>query len=331
MVDLEDRLKRALEAAIQELNPNTFAAREAVYDRARQMLINSGVTVQELHLLQRVTIEIESEIVILFRHHIERLGRFAQRIALIGPLIIGFVYIPVQFSGIPFYKFFDVVDPGYILSIALSLYFLVVGLGFKFDIDTQRQILLLDPNQGHPTRDAIAGISFYLVTAVALFWSSQWHSFKWFALTLTIWHFSGILFWKLLANQISGILRESQDSATFRKDYYAVERLDLVRRYVRGKWHRPRHILLSCLVLAFDFLVIPNAGAHFIAQTWVPDSLQIQVYVFVVYATIGEGWTWLQRFTMLCTIRVLDRLEGQFVLVRRPLRAPDEEAPAGLW
>src|SRR5262249_18265925 len=160
----EDKLRRTLERAIQELDPNTFAARKAVYDRARQVLIGSGAPLAQLKLLQRVTVEIEGEIVSLFRHHIEKLGRFAKRIALIGPLIIGFVFIPFQFSSIPFYKFFEVVDPSYLLNITLSLYFLVIGIGFKFDIDTQSRILLLDPNHGHPTRDAIAGISFYMAT-----------------------------------------------------------------------------------------------------------------------------------------------------------------------
>lgn len=332
MSDLEANFRRILQAAIGDLRPNDFKHRKGVYDRAQQQALDARASLDELSLLKKIIREVESEIARSSRTDVERLARRAKTILLAGPLIIGLGFTAIQFSTIPFYRWFEVSDPSYVFKIALTIYFLVLGAGFKFDIDTQKQIYLLDPNRGHFTRNAIISIAFYLGTAIFLFKMSK--DPVYFAVGLTVWHFTGMYFWRVLARETRAMVEDSEGSARLRQDNYALQRLQLVRRYISGKWHAPRHILLSILVLLYDLLAIPNPVSKFVAQFWASSSLEphLLAFVFVVYGALGEGWTWIQRITTLLALRILEALERQFVLTQRPwANVSEEEMLSGIW
>jgi hypothetical protein len=140
----------------------------------------------------------------------------------------------------------------------------VIGFGISFDIETQKQIYILDPNHGRLERNSIVAIIVYFLTAAILFAFSR--SYVLFAIALTIFHFSGIAFWRILSHQMMPPIVDSTDSAVLRRDHFALERLRLVREYMSGSWHVPRHAILSMIVLVFDFVAIPNRGEAYFGR-----------------------------------------------------------------
>ena len=160
------------------------------------------------------------------------------------------------------------------------LYYFVLGWGFSFDIETQKQIYTLDPHGGRLTRTALLTIAVYLLTACILFATSR--VYLWFAAALTVWHFFGMYSWKLLTRQSAALIEESKNSALLREYYFTLERLHLARVYTSGSWHGPRHAILSVLVLSFDFFAILS---HYVTTTWAPAFLSRLLLPLIFSAT----------------------------------------------
>jgi hypothetical protein len=333
MSDAAEKYKQRLAEGINGLRPNTFKAREQYYKDALRMFAERGATPDESSMLHKAILDIESEIVSLARRHVDVLARRARRIAWLSVPAIGVLFTAIQFRDINFAEVVASLNPNTTFTIVLTLYYLVLGAGFVFDIETQKQIYVLDPNRGRLPRDSIIAIGFYLLTAAILFSASR--NLIIFAVALTIWHFSGIYFWRVLSRQNELRLAESEGSAKLRNDYFALERLDLVRTYYSGKWHAPRHAILSVLVILLAFFAIPNVVATTIMDgaiaKWLgvdSESARIDfiAFIFLLYAVVGEGWTWLQRFVTKISLYAIDRMERQYILKRRNIGDRDDEA-----
>jgi hypothetical protein len=333
MSNTAERYKKRLAEAINDLSPDTFKAREQLYADAIRMFTEAGATADQLSMLHKTILEIESEKVSLARRHVDILARRARTIAWLSVPAIGALFTAIQFRDINFAEVVAVLNPNTTFTFVLTLYYLVLGAGFVFDIETQKQIYLLDPNRGQLPRNSVIAIVFYLVTAAILFSASR--NLMVFAVALTIWHFSGMYFWRVLSRQNEMRLAESEGSAKLCNDYYALERLDLVRIFYSGKWHAPRHAILSALVLLLAFFAIPNSLASTIVDSVVTKWLDLDfhiakthliTFIFLLYALVGEGWTWIQRFTIRISLYAIDKLERQYFLRRRQIGDRDDEA-----
>lgn len=191
-------------------------------------------------------------------------------------------------------------------------------------------IFTVDPDHGRLRTKAFAAIGLYFVTAAVLFFASR--SYVLFALALTLFHFSGIVFWRTLSRILAPIIVESERSAILRQDYFALERIRLVRWYIRGNWHFWRHLILSILVLLFDLFAIPNPLAHYVSMqltslvsspsAWA--EMQIPAIIFLVFALTGECCTMAQRFHVRIQLRTIDALERRYNVEQRTIYDPED-------
>jgi hypothetical protein len=316
-----DLIKETLSASIGPFEKSAFKARMQVYDRARQALGSIHAEDDERNMLEVAIREIETEIVTLSKVHINKLAARATLIARVSASLIGLLFVAVQFWNLTFLDVVLSIDPDVLFRTALTLYFLVIGFGITFDIETQKQIYILDPNHGRLEQGSILAIIGYFVTAAILFAFSR--NFVFFAIALTIFHFTGIAFWRVLSHQMTPRMVESEDSANLRKDNFALERLRLARQYMSGSWHFPRHTILTVIVLVFDFVAIPNGGEANLTtvatKLWPPATVlavksHLPAVVFCLFALTGEVWTMAKRFETRIRLNMIDTLERRYNL-----------------
>jgi hypothetical protein len=343
-----ETFKEKLATDIGKLGNSTFSAREAIYNHTRQKLVRAHGKPEQLSSLQRAIRDTETEITNLSRRHIDLLARRAKTILKLALPVIGALFVAVNLKEIPFVSLLGTIDTNYVFKVTLTGYYFVMGLGFAYDIDTQKQIYLLDPRHGRLGWAPSFAIGMYLSTAALLFGSSSSYiatllgvssTYTIFAIALFIWHFSGMYFWRVTTRHASPLLEESIRSATLRQDYLALQRLQLVREYLSGSWHAPRHTILSILVLLFGLFAIPNPVSRYITSSLIPHHFGVEVtdsqllaYLFMAYAVFGEGWTWVRRFVTRISLNVFQSLERQYTLTKRAIFDPSEDGSMSpLW
>jgi hypothetical protein len=319
-----DLVKETLSASIGPFEKSDFKARLQVYDLARRALGRFKSGEDARNTVEGAIRETENEIVALSKLQIDRLAARATLISRVSASLIGLTFVAVQFWNLSFLEALLNIPPDILFQATLTLYFLVIGFGITFDIETQKQIYILDPNHGRIERNSIFAIIAYVLTAAILFAFSR--NYVLFAIALTIFHFSGVAFWRVLSHQMMPRIIESEDSASLRGDHFALERLCLVREYMSGSWHFPRHAILSVIVLVFDFVAIPNSGEAYLislltkrwpAATTLDLESHLPSVVFGCFALTGEGWTMAKRFETRIRLNVIDKLQRRYNLKMR--------------
>jgi hypothetical protein len=324
MRDRVEAIKEALSRSIGLIEKSHFSARLQIYDRARHALAEIDANDEDRILLESVIRDTEKEIATLLKSDISRLAARAKFISGSAAGIVGSLFFAVQFWNLSFLSRLLSVDPDFLFQFALTLYFIVIGFGLTFDIETQKQIYILDPSHGRIERNSIIAIVLHFFIAAGLFASSR--DYLWFAIALTIFHFSGIGAWRVLTHQMMPRIVESEGSASLRCDNFALERLRLARQYVSGAWHGPRHWILTVLVLVFDFVAIPSDAVRSLVSAvsrLIPGSTEAAIashlapVAFCIFALTGEVWTMAKRFETRLRLNEIDILERRYDLRKR--------------
>lgn len=329
MID-QTELKRIIAVGIGPLTSSTFADRDRAYNEVRRRFTSLGASEAQQAFVEQAIRELEANVVKLSKSNIDDLASRTKLIASLAVPFVGLLFAAVQLKDFPFLRVAGSIPPQHLFALTLSAYYFVIGFGITFDIETQRLIFTVDPDHGRLRTKAFAAIALYFITAAVLFFASR--SYILFAVALTLFHFSGIVFWRTLSRVLAPIIVESERSAILRQDYFALERIRLVRWYIRGSWHFWRHLILSILVLLFDLFALPNPLAHYASMqltslvsspsAWA--DMQIPAIVFLIFALTGECWTMAQRFHVRIQLRTIDALERRYNMEQRTIYDPED-------
>ncbi len=244
-----------------------------------------------------------------------------------GALALLFTWI--QLKDFPVVPLLESTKAGFVLRLALAVYYFSWIFGTSFDVSVQQSVYVRDADRGHLGWRAIAAIGLFGATAAIFLWASD--DEKWFAATLTGFIIANIIGWLVLVRRVTSIIYMSL--LTYDQDFFEIERLHVVKIYIAGNWQKYRFLVMFAIALvaiAISFVApvrlmvsLAIASLVFGLKETVISPL-LPSLVFVVFLVIAEGWIWMMRAKTWASLNLISDLKEKYQL--EPIR-PRTDGP----
>jgi hypothetical protein len=252
---------------------------------------------------------------------IQGLGRTVRWfIWIIGALLAVF-FGWLQFRNFPVRSIFERAEPDFLLRLTLALYYTCWIFGSTFDTNIQTTVYLRDPNQGLLPRTAYVLLIGFGVVAAILLWASE--SERYFAGVLTGFIVFNILGFIYILSVVRPMINVSRERYALTNDLFGIEQLNLVARYMTGRWQFWRFVVMILMIAGIDTLIFSDeihaAAAGWIANLLPPLTVEtisrlIPSLSFLVFVLVAEGWIFTQRLKVRTALVVIDELSDKYDL-----------------
>lgn len=252
---------------------------------------------------------------------VQALGRVVRRaIWLIGGVLAVF-FGWLQFREIPVASLIERAEPDLLLRLTLALYYSCWVFGSTFDTNIQMSVYVRDPNRGLFPKFAYALLIGFGIAAGVLLWASE--SEASFALVLTGFVACNIAGFCYVLRHVRPIMAASREQYELKRDYFGLEQLDLVTRYMTGRWQWLRFAVMIVLAIVMNVIVFSDntrgAIAGLLAAIAPPVTAQtidrlIPSLSFLAFVVVAEGWIWAQRLKVRTAIDLVEGLAERYVL-----------------
>jgi hypothetical protein len=244
-----------------------------------------------------------------------------------GALVLGFGWL--QLKDFPLIPLLESTQVGFVLKVALTLYYFSWVFGANFDVGLQQAAFLQDRHRGNMGWRAIAAIVGFGVVAAILLWVSN--DEKRFSVALIAFVAANVVGWHVLAARVSSIGHASLILAE--GDFFEIERIRLVQEFMNGDWQRWRFLvmfLIATIGVAICFLPALRAAIQIAVVALAPDLTKkeaiidqlLPTSVFLMFLVVGESWIWTMRARTRLFLALIDHLRVTYEI------RPVAEGPA---
>ena len=257
------------------------------------------------------------------RDPIDRLAKWARRFIGIvsGSILLLFAWI--QIKEVPVADAIQKISPELLIKTSLIIYFAGWVGGANFDTRYQQKAYSVDPKLGAVTTEAFVLVAIFLAAALALLWARS--NERLFAALLGVFTISNIMGWRHIVKRVRPIINASRSEFTGARDYFSLEKLNVIDTYMTGRWQRHRFtamlimVALICVVtfsqdIRHSLGELVNASVQDISPKTI-DSL-LPGICLLLFVMIAEGWIWAHRVGVWSACMVIDELAEKYELKR---------------
>jgi hypothetical protein len=207
---------------------------------------------------------------------------------------------------------------------ALIAYFWCWRFGCIFDTDIQELAYAYLPHGGRWRWQSYGIVILLIIVAAALVWS--YGDIKWFAATMTLFFLVDHGGWRYLVKELASSGRRSEQEFRKNEDYFALERLRVVRAQIGGRWKWWRSGFGGAIILLIDlFAFVPPVRSVFVQLVQQMQSgisagdAEVYAFSFLVLLFVGlmEVWHYLIRLRTKFWLQYLSEVKGRYVLEKR--------------
>jgi hypothetical protein len=245
---------------------------------------------------------------------------------------LAIAFTALQLPGI---KIGALIVPGasdLIWRLALIAYYWCWRFGCIFDTDIQELAYASLPGKGKWNSRNYGIVALLIVVAVLLCWTRG--QVTYFSLTLTAFFFADHIGWRHIVRELDPHARKSAREFRAASEYFALERLRIVRAQIQGNWKWWRMVAGAIIVLMIDLFAFNADFRTLTAQTIQslrPDvsaqdaasfAYSLLVAAFVVTM---EVWHYTIRLKTKISLATLDDLSERYKLERLGRPADDRQ------
>ena len=207
---------------------------------------------------------------------------------------------------------------------ALIAYFWCWRFGCIFDTDIQELAYAYLPHGGRWRWPSYGIVVLLIAAAAALVWS--YGDIRWFAVTITLFFLVDHVGWRYLVKELASSARKSEQEFRANEDYFALERLRIVRAQIGGNWKWWRSAFGGAIILIIDlFAFVPHV------RVWLAYPVQLvqsgisavdaEIYAFsfliLLFVTVMEVWHYLIRLRTQFWLQYLGDVRDRYALQKR--------------
>jgi hypothetical protein len=256
---------------------------------------------------------------------IEKLASWARWFIWAITGIIGLFFTWVQLKDVPFVELAQKTPPQALTTTALIIYYACWIGGTNFDVGIQQRAYVADPKRGNITANTIGVTVVFLCVTALLLWVSMEKDIRLFALVLGLFVVANIFGWRHIVSRVRPAINTSRGTFRERRNFFRLEQLNLVDRYMTGKWQMQRFWSMLAMVLVINLFCSVEGARTAIATA--ANSLGIDLPVptlanlvpglsILAFVLIAETWIWAKRINVRTALTVLDGLRTEYKLER---------------
>ena len=202
---------------------------------------------------------------------------------------------------------------------ALIIYFWCWRFGCIFDTDIQELAYAYLPYGGRWRWQSYSIVILLIGIAAGLFWS--YGDIKWFATTITLFFLADHGGWRYLVNELAPSARKSEHEFRANEDYFALERLRIVRAQIGGNWKWWRSAFGGVIILIIDlFAFVPTVRTQLVSPVQLIQAgisaADAETYTFsflvLMFVVVMEIWHYLIRLRTKFWMEHLDDMRSRY-------------------
>jgi hypothetical protein len=207
---------------------------------------------------------------------------------------------------------------------ALIAYFWCWRFGCIFDTDIQELAYAYLPHGGRWRWRSYAIVVLLILVAGALVWS--YGDIQWFAATMTLFFILDHIGWRHLLSELAPSGRKSEQEFRKNEDYFAFERLRVVRDQIGGMWKWWRAGFGAAIILVMDLFAFVTPVHSFMTSALLlvqptMSRADAEVYVFsalvLLFVVLMEVWHYLIRLRTKFWLTYLSQIRDRYVFQRK--------------
>lgn len=236
------------------------------------------------------------------------------------------IYSWLQLKNLPYASIINNSNGGEILTITLWFMYLSWSVGLALDVNIQDGVYVAGPKSGNINKTGYLNLASLIIVAVVLIWARQ--SFVNFSLALTA--FSLISLWGIrsVQSQVAPMIEDSKSAYAGdpNPNWFGHEKVEMVQRYVAGRWVWVRQIVLWIILPIIDVVCWVPAIRNFLGayiHTLFPQMLLnsiialLPIASLVFFLAVAETWQWFMRIKTKILVDALSSLSTEYTIMRR--------------
>jgi hypothetical protein len=199
-------------------------------------------------------------------------------------------------------------------KLTLFVYFLLWVWGTKTDAEDQELVYRFVPDRGRFSTSYIGVVAGIFVLAAILLASPN---FELFVVALAVFFIFNIFSWQFLVRKIVGPSLSSSRIASINSgDLIGTEELEVIQRYLCGKWQWYRFALGGVVILGLAAIAYIKNNELNIIDALEPFSWDlVQALGMLVFVLVMEIWIWSERFRAKLSLEFLEDFRDRYSLL----------------
>lgn len=237
--------------------------------------------------------------------------RFTRRIAISIPPIL-FCYL--RFKGVDIAPIDNDFMADFLFTISLVVFYFSWVFGTMFDLNVQD--LVYEHTSKKSSMSKKVGAIIFTILLLAVFCILYLtDTYKKFAIVLVIFCIIDCSCrYYIIKFFVPDIIKESYKKYLDNKEYSYYLMLQIVEKFVTGKWHIWRFaigFLLICTILIMTIYDLQVTVANFLKVSSPALVCSLSIFIFLI---IFLGWQWWQRFKMKAQLNLAQSIEEEYEL-----------------
>lgn len=257
------------------------------------------------------------------RSDLDRLARVLSWLIGIVGALVGIIFTVISVRDIRFDNIPIFFGTSTFTKFGLGIFFAHWAWGVRTDLQIQAQHYQRDPNRGKMVRRSIVGIVIFNLFFIALFYyHNETGLFQLILLALICANYYS---WWAIISQSNLMAASSRDALSRSTDWFALEQLELVYRYMNGRWQQVRFMVLigmcaAQLLIAVAIIGWPqlNGLRLGLGAAFGDDLLpHLPGILFFLYVLISCAWMSAMRLRVLFGLNVIADLLEEYTMRKR--------------
>lgn len=229
------------------------------------------------------------------------------------------VYGFLNFSSLPYGILLGAIDPKKLLQIIIIFYYFLWVWGVNHDTNLLELVYAKASAGGKLRPSDISVIILIFIVSMLLVWSIR--DERRFAGVLTAFFVVNIFAWRYLLTYIRPAIAESSEIYESEEDFFALERLHAIVRYISGQWQWLRFAAMGAVLAFLDAVTFFSRFREFVSDTLsqtYPKISSALVFpllpdlLFIIFIIVEEGWIWNMRMRTDLVLTVTNDLERKY-------------------
>lgn len=191
-------------------------------------------------------------------------------------------------------------------KIVLALYFFCWVFGTNTDLSDEEYTLVIAPNKGELTNLAIGMLFAIGVLFGILCWV---HTYKAFAIALTVFFGFNIISWRFLLKFLKPTLDVNKKKVA--KSIIGKFKIEIIEKYLWGNWQWFRFGIGFLVLIIINILAFTNLSQVIASFLKIPSSQFIFVFSIFIFICVMEIYIWYIRLCRKISLKVLTDIENK--------------------
>jgi hypothetical protein len=251
-------------------------------------------------------------------------ARTTRRVVVWVVTVLAIIFTLIQIKDITPNDLITPIASGIMWRSALIAYFWCWRHGCIFDTDIQELAYAYLPHGGRWRWQSYGIVAILVILAGALVLT--YGDMRLFAVTITAFFFVDHGGWRFLVNELAPYAQKSEEEFTRTGDYFAMERLRVVRSQIEGQWKWWRGVFGAVVIIAIDlFAFIPQVRELLVqpVQLLKPNisAADADIFVFssliLLFVALMEAWHYLMRLRTMFWLQYIQQLRDRYSLLKK--------------